>query len=115
MKKLIRKMTDEVLLTDLEIAKSVGSRLKGLLGRSNLSSHQGLWIDPGNSIHTFFMKFAIDCIFVDSQLKVVALHSEVEPGRMIWPQWSARSVIEVPAGFIKSKKIQLGESLHVSH
>lgn len=102
-----------VLLRDLEIAESFFARGRGLLGRRGLGEDQGLWIKPCNNIHTWFMKFAIDCVFVDRDLKVRSLRENVVPWRMVWPQWSAHSVIELPAGSIARLGITLGEVLDV--
>ena len=104
---------NQILLSNLDVAKSFWSRSKGLLGTKSLSENAGLWILRCNSIHTFFMNYPIDCIFVDSKLKVVSLVENIKPGRMVIPQWKANSVIEVTAGFIEKKNINLGDVLYV--
>ena len=55
----------KTVISNLEIARSFFERGQGLLGRSHLDPQAGLWIPRCNSIHTFFMKFSIDCIFLD--------------------------------------------------
>ncbi|MGZ5279633.1 MAG: DUF192 domain-containing protein [Pseudobdellovibrionaceae bacterium] len=103
----------KILLSDLIVADTMWSRGKGLLGTKDLASNKGIWLKPGNSIHTFFMNYAIDCIFVDSKLQVKALIPNVQPGKMIWPIWSAKSVIEVKAGVLSQLNLQVGDQLHV--
>lgn len=101
------------LLRDLEIAESFFARGRGLLGRASLGPEQGLWIRPCNNIHTWFMKFPIDCVFVDRGLTVRSLREHVQPWRMVMPQWKAHSVIEMPAGSISRLGIRVGEVLDV--
>lgn len=111
MAKLMLK--EKVLLNDLQIAESMWDRMKGLLGTKDLSIEQGMWIHDCRSIHTFFMSYAIDCVFVDRDLKVKALKRNVVPGRMTIPVLGADSVIEMKAGQIDRLGLQQGDSLHV--
>lgn len=104
---------NQVLLSDLTIADTMWSRGKGLLGTKDLDAHKGMWLKPGNSIHTYFMNYAIDCIFVDAELKVKALVPNVQPGKMIWPVRGAKSVIEIKAGGLERMNLQVGDKLHV--
>jgi len=103
----------QVLLSDLQIANGMWSRMKGLLGTESLAAERGLWIHRCNSIHTFFMKYSIDCVFVDSNLQVKALVKDVKPGRMLLPIWGAQSVIEMKSGTIEKMGLRLGDQLHV--
>lgn len=113
MAKLLRRSSNEVLLGDLQIAKSTFARMKGLLGTSALNESQGLWIHRCNSIHTFFMKYPIDCVFLDRQMVVRSVIADVAPGRMVWPQWRAVSVVEMRAGRAKELGLKLGDELNV--
>lgn len=110
---LLSRTRQTTLLRDLEIAESFFARGRGLLGRASLGPEQGLWIKPCNNIHTWFMKFPIDCVFVDRGLTVRSLRENIRPWRMVMPQWSAHSVIEMPAGSVSRLGIQVGEVLDV--
>ena len=103
------------LFTQLEVARSLFSRMKGLLGESSLDQDQALWIDPCNSIHTFFMKFDIDCVFVNRNLEIVDVAKNIKPGRILFPRWSACSVIEMRAGQAEEKGLRKGEQLYVEY
>lgn len=103
----------ELLIEQLNIADGLWSRGKGLLGRKSLLENEALWIVPGNNIHTFFMKFAIDCIFVDKKLEIKKLVPNAEPFRFVGPYWKAFSVFEVRSGFIEIKKLKVGDHLYV--
>jgi len=103
----------ELLVKDLEIAESFFERGIGLLGRAQLLEGQALWIRPCNNIHTMFMKFSIDCIFLDRKLEVKKIAQNVKPFRLVGPFWRTTSVIEAPAGFVEQKKIQIGDHFYV--
>lgn len=103
-----------VLASKLKTADTLASRTKGLLGRQELPSGEGLWIKRCNSIHTFFMKFAIDAVFVDSELNVVAVHRDLKPWRITWPHLRATSVFELPSGTLATDSdIAIGDRLIV--
>jgi uncharacterized protein len=102
----------KILLSDLTITRNFWTRGIGLLGTKDLAPNKGMWLD-GNSIHTFFMNYAIDCIFVDQDRKIRALVPNVQPGRMIWPIWGAKSVIEMKAGVLAGMNLKVGDELHV--
>ncbi len=103
----------KTLISKLEVARSFSERGRGLLGRQGLDPQAGLWILRCNSIHTFFMKFPIDCVFLDKNLKVIAIYPDVQPWRIVWTGWSARSVIELASGVSRQVGIQVGDQLHV--
>lgn len=107
--------TDQAqLLTDqLEIAESFLQRGKGLLGRRDLPEGQALWIKPCNNIHTFFMKFSIDCLFLDKNLKIKKIYSHLKPFRIAGPIWKATSVVELKAGSVDRWNLSIGDQLYV--
>lgn len=113
MAKLMNKTTNQTLIPDLEVARTFLSRGKGLLGREGLAPGQALWIHQCNSIHTCFMKFSIDCVFVDKNLRVKAIRQDVRPWRMVLPVWGAASVIEMASGNIRELNINVGDQLYV--
>jgi uncharacterized membrane protein (UPF0127 family) len=101
------------ILADLEVADGTWKRMRGLLGRRALAEDQGLFIPNCSSIHTFFMNFPIDVVFVDRHMVVRKTLKGVKPGRLIWPVWRARSVIELGEGFLQRHPLQVGEKLNV--
>lgn len=111
--KLESKTKNLTLIEHLEVAESLMARGKGLLGRSSLDADHALWIHDCNSIHTFFMKFAIDCVFVDKSLKVKAIYENVQPWRLVLPIWGARSVVEMAAGSARRLNVNVGDQLNV--
>jgi uncharacterized protein len=113
MAQLWNKSSNKMILEDLKIAVGFLDRGVGLLKYKSLPLNQGLWIHRCNSIHTFFMRFSIDCIFVDKELRVKSLRSAVAPWRFVLPQWGADSVFEVPIRTIQQQQIKKGDQLHV--
>lgn len=97
----------------LRVANTWWTRTKGLLGSHSLPETEALWIHRCNSIHTFFMRYSIDAIFVNKDLKVQKVYSNLTPWRVTLPVWSAHSVFELPAGSANKLKIEEGDLLHV--
>ena len=97
----------------LQVAESFFERAKGLLGRKTLEADEALWIKPCNNIHTCFMNFHIDCLFVDRNLVVVKAFSDVKTFRLLGPFWKSSSVFEMPAGTVTKFNIQAGDQIYV--
>jgi len=92
-----------------EEATSGWARMKGLLGRKELSPGEGLLLTPCTSIHMFFMRFPIDALFVDGEGTVVKLFAALPPWRTTWIYPHARSVLEVPAGIAAATQTVEGD------
>jgi uncharacterized membrane protein (UPF0127 family) len=102
-----------VLATRLEVADNGPKRNKGLLGRERLDSGEGLWIVPCESVHTFFMRFPIDLVYLDRDKRIRKVRSAVGPWRLS-ACLSAHSVLELPAGTIRDTQTQPGDTLEFS-
>ena len=102
-----------------EIADHVGcadgslTRLVGLLGKTELEPGGGLLIQPSSGIHTVGMKFIIDAVGLDSQLRVVKLWPELRPNRISSVHLTVRSVLELPAGEIAKRSIEIGHTIEI--
>ncbi len=95
----------------VRVADSMLSRLIGLLGKRSLKPDSGVWIVPSNAIHTIGMLFSFDVVLVDKDFKVVGLRELVRPFRIIWPNFRAESVIELPAHTIFKSRTAVGDQL----
>lgn len=91
-----------------DVADAPLRRLRGLLGRGGLGPDEGILLRPAPAIHTWFMRFAIDAIFLDKELKVVGVSREVRPWRFARAR-GAHSVIELAAGESRRLGIVVGE------
>lgn len=97
----------------LVLANTAWTRLRGLLGRISLAPNEALWLRPCRSVHTFWMLFAIDVVFLDRQLRIVKLVENLRPFRLTWPAPRTASVIELPAHAIARHHLQIGDELRV--
>ncbi|MGA3010170.1 MAG: DUF192 domain-containing protein [Terracidiphilus sp.] len=102
-----------VLATSMEVANTSSKRRKGLLGREGLSIGEGLWIRPCESVHTFWMRFPIDLVYLDSKNQIRKVVSEVRPWRLSGCL-RAHSVLELPSGTIRETQTQPGDILEFS-
>ena len=75
------------------------------MGRRELPAGRGLWIEPCNSIHMFFMRFAIDVLFLDREGRVKKVMLRLRPWRISPIVFGARTVVELPAGLLTDKSL----------
>lgn len=108
---VVNRSKDEVLAEYVILADSLWPRMKGLLGTSELAPGHGLILDPCNSIHTFFMAYAIDVIFVDKSHKIVEIMPAVKPWRLTRMIMKAHCVVELPAGSLEGTNAEVGDQL----
>ena len=88
-------------------------RMRGLLGRRDLRAGEGLLLRPAGSIHTHFMRFAIDALFLDRELRVLDVRSALRPWRMARKR-GAHAVLELRAGEAERRGVQVGDVLRVA-
>ena len=110
--RIVNSTKDSVLGDRIELAGRSKDRTKGLLGRSGLDEGEGLWIKPCEAIHMFFMKFAIDAVFIDKRHRVTKVVSNLKPWRLAG-SLGAHSVIELPAGAAERSRTEKGDQLAV--
>ena len=113
MARVLNTTRGTVLAERLELATSVLARMKGLLGRKGIEPRHGLLIRPCSSIHSFFMRFEFDAVFVDRQWKVVHLIRRMRPFRMSRVVRGAGAVLELPAGTIDDTGTGVGDVLRL--
>ena len=101
-----------VLGRAIEIAETSARRRTGLLKHKSLEEGQGLWIVPCESVHTFFMKFPIDLVYLDRKHKVRKVRHRV-PAWRLSACLLAHSVLELPAGTIEETQTAVGDELQI--
>ncbi|WP_070120356.1 DUF192 domain-containing protein [Bacillus marinisedimentorum] len=106
--KLLNTANGIVVAERITNAHSFFSRLKGLMFTRAFPAGSALHIQPCRSIHTFFMNYAIDVVFVDSHFEVVAVLENMQPKRVSKVYSEAASAIELPAGTIERTGINPG-------
>lgn len=112
-KRIVNTTRGHTLAERCEVARGFLARGKGLLGRDGLAAGEGLLIEPCSSVHSFFMRFAIDVVFADRHHRVVGLAAAMPPNRPYAGAWRARYVVELPAGTIAATGTQKGDQLRV--
>ena len=111
-------MADHVELTRADgdpvcrarVARSFAQRLLGLMGTAGLEPGTGVLFPATSSVHTHFMRYPIDVVFLDADVGVVALRHSLAPWRFAAAK-GARSVLELPAGTCERVGIAVGDRL----
>lgn len=95
---MVNQRTGEILFTEVMRARRPKDRVKGLLGTTSFPSGAAIVIEPARQVHTFGMKYPIDVIFCDDEMKVIGVLAAVAPARLTPLRWRARCIIECAAG-----------------
>ena len=109
--KIINNSKNTVIADAARVADTWRSRMVGLLGKKNLPAGEALVITRCRSIHMFFMRFAIDVIFVDKSDRVVGLVENIQPFRLSPIFLSSSRAVELPAGTIAATRTSRGDRL----
>jgi uncharacterized protein len=111
MRELTLRLEDGTVVCErCTLADSPVTRLRGLLGRDGLEQGEGLLLRPASSIHTFFMRFPIDVVFLDRALVVLGIQDTIDPWRAA-SQRGAKAVLELPAGESSLRGLKVGDQL----
>lgn len=100
-----------IVVESLKIAKSFKERFWGLMFRKRLSGNEGLMLLGCNAIHTCFMRFAIDVVFMDINHKVICIKERIRPWRQSGFVRKAYITLELPEGTVDRKNISVGDIL----
>ena len=104
------RVDDRVVCERCLVADRPWARMRGLLGRSELPRGEGILLPAAGSIHTFFMRFPIDAVFVDGDGNVVGVERELRPWRTARRR-GAKAVLELPAGEADARALAAGQKL----
>jgi len=103
-----------VLGHQVGIADTTLTRFVGLMGRGSLAPGHGLLIRPSNGVHTLWMRFSIDVLLLDRELRVLSAYGNLRPFRVTAINWKAASALELPAGTIAATCTQPGDLLELA-
>lgn len=111
--RIINTTKNAILADEAGCAATVFSRMKGLLGKDELPKGKALFIRDCNCVHTFFMRFAIDLVFLDKDNRAVKIIPGLKPWRITGIYFNSRAVIEFPAGTLSSTPTQEGDIISI--
>lgn len=115
MVRAINQTRGTILSAQVEEAVTAAARGKGLMGRPGLASGAGMLIGSGPIpmmwIHTFFMRFPIDLVFLDRANQIVRIVANVKPWRLTAPVFGARAVVEIEAGAAARNSNRVGDQV----
>ena len=110
---MVRNQTrNAVLGQSVEVADTSAKRRVGLLRHERLEPGGGLWITPCESVHTLFMKFPIDLVYLDKKRRVRKVRHAVKPWRLSMCL-TAHSIMEFPAGTVQNTGTVAGDLLAI--
>jgi uncharacterized membrane protein (UPF0127 family) len=110
--KLIVNLTRGECVCVGELADRPLARMRGLIGRQGLPAGEGLLLTPAPSIHTAFMRFPIDALFLDRDLRVLDIRASMPPWRVASKR-TARAVLELSAGECARRGVDVGDRLEL--
>ena len=98
-----------VIASSVTLAKTLVERTVGLLGKKSLRQGEGIWIERCASIHTYFMRFPIDAVFVDGQNRVVQRVRNLAPWTLYAGCRDAAACVELAAGTLAQSELSDGD------
>src|SRR4249920_95145 len=104
----LRREDGRIVCERVVVADRAYRRMRGLLGRKYLRQGEGMVLRPGWSIHTAFMRFPIDAVFLDADQVVIKIEPDVGPWRTVSCR-GAREVVELPAGECHRRGLEVGD------
>ena len=104
------------LATDLAVADTHWTRLRGLLGlqANDFRNGAGLWIVPCHGVHTLGMGFPIDVLYLDRDMTVIHVQPELQPWRFAPVRRRATSVLELPCHIAAETKTDVGDRIEIT-
>ena len=109
--KIYNSKQNKLIFGDIKIADNLFTRTIGLISKKSLDDGEGLLIKPCCSIHTFFMKFNIDVVFLDSKNQILAIYENVTPFKVLPIHITACYVLELKAGEISKSGLGVGDEI----
>jgi uncharacterized protein len=110
---LLNLATGELLARRVRLAYSFSKRLKGLMFTKELSYESALHIKPCRSVHTYFMNYAIDVVYLNREMQIVAIDECLPPKRIGKLYKHAESVVELPSGTVTKTGTKVGHMLQI--
>lgn len=105
---------NEEICQNVIIAKSFLKRLKGLMFTKELSPDSAIYIYPCGQIHTFFMNYNIDVLYLDHTNTILAIDEDMKPGKVGKKVKGAVAVIELLGGRARESDVKIGQVIKIT-
>lgn len=109
---IVRLAADNGIWLRVQVAANFWSRAIGLLFTGKLGEDQGLWIRPCSDVHTWFMRYSIDVVFLGKDNRVLAISENVAPFRFVFGPKGSQTVLELASGAAMLSGIKVGDMLN---
>lgn len=109
--KAINVNSDQVVLERLTVCDTCFSRLRGLLGRNGLGDDEGVFLSKVSSVHTLFMRFPIDIVFLDNKNRIVKIVECVKPYHLAFGSLRTSGTLEMACGKIRRDRFLIGDRI----
>ena len=106
----LRREDGRIVCESVRVADTILRRMRGLLGRKHLPSDEGILLRPAWSIHTAFMRFPIDAVFIDPEQIVIRIEHRMRPFKTASCR-GAREVVELAAGECERRGLEVGDRI----
>ena len=114
MKRIRLESSSGASVCSAEVADGLWTRFWGLMGRKQLPEGLGLWIKPSSSVHTSFMRFPIDLVYLSDENEVLKICTRVRPWRFSFGGRGAKTVLELAPGALERVNLHIGERLTIA-
>ncbi len=105
------KTQKNVLCARVRKAVTFSARLKGLMFQKSLGEDEGLYLAKANSIHSCFMRFAFDAVFLNKDGAVVKIIADIKPWHLVPPVKGAHGVLELCSGKAERNRLKVGDMI----
>jgi uncharacterized membrane protein (UPF0127 family) len=109
---IINITKNKIIAQKSRIARNTFTRFIGLMGRKSLVTGEALVLYPCSGIHTYFMRFSIDCIFLDQNNCVIHIIRNLKPWKITPIIHNSRTVIELPGNSLSELDAELGDKIY---
>lgn len=108
--RLVNEDTGQVFVSRLRVALTPWERMRGLLGRDGLDPGEGMLFPNCSNIHTCFMRFTLDVVYLDREYRVRKITPRLQPWRFSGC-WGAAHTLELPAGHVADSDVAVDTRL----
>lgn len=111
--KIILKKNEKILCKNLEITDKFFARALGLLRKGGFRNSDGIMLLPCCQVHSFFMPFEFDVIYLDKDLKAKQMFRNVKKNRILPFGYGVKCVLELPGNSVENAGVEIGDELEI--